>query len=134
MNIPMTLKKSHSLLFHYLFDPLVCFLCKYILRHIYLILFSSSNQFWLPTCSSVRHGGRKEHFSFQKLSKIFCSIYKGKSQNSLMRDRQLSGIPGYINQQLPFYIAPQWHFHMRQVLLCNLCEGESQAYTTKNKF
>lgn len=84
-----------------------------ILRHIYLILFSPSNPFWLPTCSSVSHRGRKEHFSFQKFSKIFCSIYKGKSQNCLMRDRQLSGIPQNINQQLPFYIAPQWHFHVQ---------------------
>lgn len=78
MNIPMTFKKSHSLLiiFHYILVPLVCFLCKCILRHNYLVLFSSPNQFWLHTCSSVRFRRRKKHFSFQKLSKTFFSYTK----------------------------------------------------------
>ena len=72
-------------------------------------------------------------FHFRNFQRSFISVYKGQNTKLLMRDRQISDIPENTKQQLLLYILPQGHFHMWHILLCNLCKGESPAYTKKKK-
>jgi len=83
MHSPVTLQNQYSLPLHFNYKFSVLFVFSVnVCCDIYLLPFVSKfpNQFKRLTCTSVRHSRRRsEHFSFQKLPKIFYfSIQRSK--------------------------------------------------------